>query len=47
MKEQPRTQVRHFQNSNFKHKMIRQNFVYEKFYLCEKVLRTGNCRRTS
>ena len=34
MKEQPRTQVMHFQNNNFKHKMkrlqISQKLVYEK-----------------
>ena len=35
MKEQPRTQVMHFQNNNFKHKMkrlqISQKLVYEKY----------------
>ena len=39
MKEQPRTQVTHFRNSNFKHKMKRlqipQKLVYEKFYVHE------------
>ena len=49
MKEQPRTSVTLYQNSNFKHKMKRllipQNFVYEKFYVHEKILRTRNCRR--
>ena len=49
MKEQPRTSVMHYQNSNFKHKMKRlpipQKLVYEKFYVHEKILRTRNCRR--
>ena len=35
MKEQPRTQVTYFRNSNFKHKMktlqAQQKLVYEKF----------------
>ena len=47
MKEQPRTKVKHFRNSNFKHKMKRlqipQKLVQEKFY--DKILRTRNCRR--
>ena len=49
MKEQPITQVTHFQNSNFKHNMkgleIPQKLGYEKFYVHEKNLRTQNCRR--
>ena len=40
MKEQPRIQVKHFRNSNFKHKMnklqIPQKLVYEKFYVTKK-----------
>ena len=47
MKKQPRTQVMHFWNSNFKHKMKRmqipQKLVYEKFYVHEEILRTRNC----
>ena len=39
MKEQPRTQVTHFRNGHFKHKMKRQQIpqkhVYEKFYVHE------------
>ena len=39
MKEQPRTQVTHFWNSNFRHEMKRrqipQKRVYEKFYVHE------------
>ena len=39
----------HKRNSNFKHKMKRlqipQKFVYEKFYVHEKLLSTRNCRR--
>ena len=39
----------HFRNSNFKHRMKRlqipQKLVYGKFYIHEKILRTGNCRR--
>ena len=49
MKEQRRTQVTHFRNSNFRHKMRRleipQKPVHQKFYLHEKILRTQNCRR--
>ena len=49
MKEQPRTYVTHFRNSNFKHKMKRpqipQKLVYGKFYGHGKILRTRNCRR--
>ena len=49
MKEQPRTQVTHFRNSNFKHKMKRlpipQKRVHEKNYAHEKILRTRNCHR--
>ena len=49
MKGQPRTQVTHFRNSDFKRKMKRpripQKLVYGKFYVHEKVLRTRNCRR--
>ena len=48
MKEQPRTEVMHFRKSNFKYKMKRlqmpQKFVYKKFYVHEKILRTRNCR---
>ena len=48
MKEQPRTKVTDFRNSNFKRKMKRlqipQKLVYEKFYVHEKILRTRNCR---
>ena len=47
MKEQPRTSVTHFRNSNFKHKMNRlqipQELVCEKLYVHEKILRTKNC----
>ena len=36
MKEQPRTQIKHFRNSYFKYNMkrleISQKLVYEKFY---------------
>ena len=39
MKQQPRTEVTHFRNSNFKHEMKRpqnqQKLVYEKFYVPE------------
>ena len=39
----------HNRNNNFKHKMKRlqipQKFVYEKFYVQEKNLRTQNYRR--
>ena len=49
MKEQPRTEVTHFRNSNFKHKMKRlqmpQKLVYEKFYVHGQTLLTRNCRR--
>ena len=49
MKEQARTEVTHFWNSNFKCKMKRlqipQKYVYEKFYVPEQILRTRNCRR--
>ena len=49
MKEQPRTQVKHFQNTNFEHKMkrlqISQKLVYGKFDVHEQILRTRNCRR--
>ena len=49
MKEQPRTEITHFGNSNSKHKMKRlqipQKLVYEKFYARKKILRTPNCRR--
>ena len=49
MKEQPGTQIKHFRNSNFKHKMkgleIPQKLVYDKFYVHEKILRTRSCRR--
>ena len=49
LKEQPITQVTHFRNSNFKHKLKRlripQKLVYEKFYVHEKILRTRNYRR--
>ena len=51
MKEQPRTSVTHFRNSNFKHKMNRlqipQELVCEKLYEHEKILRTRHCRRKS
>ena len=49
MKEQPRTEVTHLRNSNFRHKMKRllipQKLVYEKFYVRGQILRTRNCRR--
>ena len=49
MKEQPRTQVAHFRNSNFNYEIkILQNLqkhVYEKFYVHEKISRKRNCRR--
>ena len=49
MKEQPRTQVTHFRNSNFKHKMKRlqilQKLVYEIFYVHGQILRIRNCNR--
>ena len=49
MKEQPKTQVPHFEGSNFKHKMKRlqipQNLVYKKFYIYEKMLFSRNCCR--
>ena len=39
----------HFRNSNFKLKLKRllipQKFMYEKFHVHEKNLRTQNCRR--
>ena len=43
MKEQPRTQVKHFQNTNFEHKMkrlqISQKLVYGKFDVHEQILK--------
>ena len=49
MKEQPKTQVKHFRGGNFKDKMKRlqipQKHVCEKFYVYEKDLRTRYCRR--
>ena len=47
MKKQPRTYVMHFSNSNFNHKMKRQQIpqklVHEKFYIHEKNLKTWSC----
>ena len=49
MKEQPKTEVTHFQNNNFKHKMkglqVPQKLGYEKIYVHEKILRKWNCHR--
>ena len=49
MKEEHRTKVTNFRNSNFKHKMTKlqfpQKLVYEKFYVHENILRTRVCRR--
>ena len=48
MKEEPRTQVEHFRNSNFQRKIKRlripQKLVYVKFYVHGKILRARNCR---
>ena len=39
----------HFRNSNFKHKMKRQeipqNILYKKFYVGKKILHAQNCHR--
>ena len=53
MKEQPRTSVTNFRNSNFLHGsknemkrlQISQKLVYEKLYIHEKNLRKRNCCR--
>ena len=44
MKDQHRTQITHNRNISFKNKMKRlqfpQKFVYKKFYIHEKIIRT-------
>ena len=49
MKEQHKTKVKHFRNSNSKHKLKRLQIllklVYEKFYVHENILHRWDSRR--